>query len=734
MLNLVIAMLVATVPTTVMFAAEPTDPAQPVWQNLGPGGGGWIQSICASPHNGDELFVGCDVGGFYHSADGGGSYRIWNMGLEDYFVECIVPHPHDLQVIYLGCQSGVYKSTDRGQTWRLLRDGFPPKSTSNWTAPIGALAIDPKRPEVLYAGIGRPRAMTFGKGALYKSLDGGEHWRRVNSPGSLPEDAWISDLVLDPRDSSHLYLACQHGLYQSSNAGETWRRATDGMSHHHVRRVAICTGQPDVMYATLWTEPGRATWQGGVYKSVDGGERWQPCLEGLAQHVSKPGEASQRTFNYDRLAVHPRNPDVAYVGGDGWGNSKIYKTADGGRSWNVTNIVDRGWIDFNGPSVKCLTMSPLDPDVLYFGTSMHVFKTTDAGATWRQAYCRTFPDGRFVGSGLEVLCSLSVTVHPADSNRLYFGYADVGAIVSEDGGASFHRGVTGLDRGLHQGSLAMAFDPLDPQHCWAGFGWRSVYGWDSVIAESRDGGYSWQKVGTPESGLPSGLHDAIVLDARGEPGNRKLVAITRGHGVYRSLDSGRTWQAANSGLESPGLIAGLAAHPSDDDVYWCVTRGATATVYRSDDGAQTWRRVSRDLRAADVRNFAVAPADPRRLYLTARHYYERSRGVFAGGVYRSDDGGVTWQHVLEDRFAEGLAVDPRDADVVYAGLTDHPYHDESTGRGILGSRDGGRTWTSLNGNGLTCRHVTTITIDPNQPTRLYLGTGGNGVFVGEVPP
>jgi len=114
MLNLVIAMLVATVPTTVMFAAEPTDPAQPVWQNLGPGGGGWIQSICASPHNGDELFVGCDVGGFYHSADGGGSYRIWNMGLEDYFVECIVPHPHDLQVIYLGCQSGVYKSTDRG--------------------------------------------------------------------------------------------------------------------------------------------------------------------------------------------------------------------------------------------------------------------------------------------------------------------------------------------------------------------------------------------------------------------------------------------------------------------------------------------------------------------------------------------------------------------------------------------------------------------------------------------
>ena len=56
----------------------------PAWQNLGPGGGGWIQSICASPHDRDELFVGCDVGGFYHSLDGGRSYRISNAGLEDY--------------------------------------------------------------------------------------------------------------------------------------------------------------------------------------------------------------------------------------------------------------------------------------------------------------------------------------------------------------------------------------------------------------------------------------------------------------------------------------------------------------------------------------------------------------------------------------------------------------------------------------------------------------------------
>ena len=157
---------------------------------------------------------------------------------------------------------------------------------------------------------------------------------------------------------------------------------------------------------------------------------------------------------------------------------------------------------------------------------------------------------------------------------------------------------------------------------------------------------------------------------------------------------------------------------------------ATAELYRTVDRALTWRRLGQDLRAGTVYRLAVAPSDPRRLYLSARRRYDKARGTFPGGIYSSANGGITWQHVLDDRFAEGLAVDPRDADLVYAGLTDHPYHDESTGRGIVVSRDAGKSWAALNGSGLTCRRVVSITIDPHDPDRLYLGTGGNGVFVG----
>jgi hypothetical protein len=133
---------------------------------------------------------------------------------------------------------------------------------------------------------------------------------------------------------------------------------------------------------------------------------------------------------------------------------------------------------------------------------------------------------------------------------------------------------------------------------------------------------------------------------------------------------------------------------------------------------------------ADVQRLVLAPGDPPRLCLAVRERYMGGR-VYPGGVYRSDNGGGTWRHILSDDFVQGLAVDPRDADVIYAGLTDHPYHDESTGDGLRMTRDGGKTWQPL--NGLSSQHVSCITADASDPNLLYLGTGGNGVLAARLP-
>ena len=464
------------------------------------------------------MLVGCDVGGFYRSTDGGAGYTISNAGLRDDFVECIVPDPLDPEVIYLGCQSGVHKSTDRGGTWQWLREGFPPKNRWDWSAPIGALAIDPRDPAVLYAGIGRPRWQQFGKGAVYKTVDGGAHWKQVNAPGSLPADALVTDLAIDPRDSRRLLLACQYGVYRSEDGGVGWVLTIAGLPHPHVRRIAFCRGQPEIVYLTLWAKPGQQPWQGGVYRSIDGGKSWSPRTQGLTQYVGKPGEASQMTANYDRLVVHPDNPDVVYVGGWSWVNADIYKTTDGGRTWTGTvrrgtgGNTEDGWITFWGPDVQCLSMSPFDPETLYFGTSGKVHKTTDGAGHWQQIYTRMLPDGRFQGTGLEVTCVVDVVVHPADPQRLYFCYLDIGLLISEDGGQSFRRGVQGVTPSAMQGNCyALVFDPADAEHCWGSFGSASV----AVVAESYDSGDTWTTVGTTAGGLPGVPHRVLRVEAAG---------------------------------------------------------------------------------------------------------------------------------------------------------------------------------------------------------------------------
>ncbi len=709
------------------------------WRSVGPGGGGWIQSIRASPHAKAELFVGCDVGGFYYSGDAGNSYTIRNQGLRDYWVECILPHPANPDIIYIGCEGGVYKSIDRGRGWQWLRNGFPAKARYRWSAPVGALALDPSSPDTLYAGIGRPRRLTFGKGAVYKTNDGGASWARVNESGSLPKDAWITDLVVHPQDGRRVYLACQYGVFQSTDGGVSWRRTITGLPHGHVRRIALCASRPEVLYLTLRSPPGQAPWQGGVYRSTDGGETWRARTAGLRQQVGKPGAPAPMTANYDRIVVHPGDPDTVYVGGMSWVNATVFKTTDGGQSWRDTvrrgedGNIDLGWITFWVPTVTCLTLSPIDPEVLFFGTSGMVYRTENGGDTWRQAYSRALSDGRIRGTGLETTCLHGIVVDPRNPLRVFFGFADIGLLITEDGGNTLRRSVTGVNpRPMRNSCFTVAVDPDDGNHLWAAFGsWSSNLG---GLAESLDGGRSWSMLAGPEgNGLPKAQNRVLIVDETTPAARRRLFTLAKTHGVHVSDDGGRNWQPRNAGLASNHVV-GLVRHPRRPGVFWCVTcvpGKSAAVVYRSDDACLTWRPASGSPEVAKVTNLVISSGDSPRLYLAARSASIGERR-YAGGVFRSNDGGEQWQHILDDDFVQGLAADPRDPDVLYAGLTDHPYHDESTGDGIAMTGDGGSHWVSLNSASLTNRHINCIAVDPANPRRLYLGTGGNAVFAGDI--
>ena len=709
------------------------------WRCVGPGGGGWIQSILASRHRAETLFVGCDVGGFYRSDDAGASYTIHNIGFEDYYVECLAEHPTDPKTIYAGNKGGVYKSVDGGLTWRWLRDGFPSVQEYAYSAMISKIVLDPQRPETVYAAIGQPREERGGQGAIYKSENGGATWRQLVQHGQLAPKLPIFDLAIHPQNSKRMLISTLKGVFASDDGGATWAASNTGLPDHlRTRRLAQSPSDPQIVYVSLKAKGGEKPWQAGVYRSEDGGCSWQPRINGLRQASGEPGAGDMLCSWVDTLAVHPQNPDVLYAGGATWWDATVYKTEDGGANWRkVFAFGEKGnarhaWINFWGPSVTCLTMSPINPDTLAFGTSGYIYQTTDGGTTWQQRYTAERTDGLISGTGLEVTCLHTIVPHPRVRNRVFFGFFDIGLLVSDNGGATMRRCMTGIPSKFDNSCYTVAFSENDDAHVWAGFGqWGHNAG---VLAESRDGGRTWTTLNHEGSGLPDARPRnliAYVPAGNRTDGRHRLLYVAEGQGIFASEDEGRSWHNASAGLPAARVTC-LARDAELPDVLYAgvsSSGGEPGAVFRSNDGGATWQAVSgADAPLAEVRQIVAKGG---RVYVTTRSTMVGERFV-SGGVFRNSAGGGAWEQIYTNRFCEAIAIDPRDADRVYASLHDHPYHDRSTGGGVIASDDGGTTWRSLTNETLTCKGVTWISVDPLEPDRLWLGSGGNAAFTAKV--
>ncbi len=720
------------------------------WQIAGPGGGGWIQSVAFDPKDPNTIYVGCDVGGFYVSFDFGKTFEIRNKGLRDYFVECIAVHPQNPNIILLGTQGGIFRTTDKGRTWHWMRNGFPPTQRFSYSAPIGAISFDLQNPNIVYAGIGRPRNAREGRdgqgqGAIYKSTDGGISWQRIDG-GQLPKDAVISDIEVKPDESNVILAATNKGLFRSDDGGKTWQPSNKGLPHEFIQEIAFALSKPNRVYLTLLTTAREGqTWNGGVYRSDDAGKTWQSCTGNLPQRV---GPELYRQSNYGEIIVDPENADVVYVGGRSWWNPGVYKTVDGGRNWQWVTIydgrwlnMDYGWITFWGCHVECLAISPVEPNRLVFGTSGHLFVTDDGGKTWQQRYCVQFPDGRFHGNGLEVTCVNDIVPDPVRKERVYFCYADIGLLISDDGGKTFWRSHEGMRAGGN--CFAVAVDPARPNMIWAATGqwaWNEGY-----ICRSDDGGKTWKVVGEPATGLPSGQVRQIVLDLSSPVSKRRLLVTVNGYGFFESRDGGLSWRIINGNLPTEaakqprGILLNLK-NPNHIIVACAGTPETGAGIYETKDGGKNWHRLNAEPIFANIQCLVSkflpisSPKSPvpdlKTLYVATREFYDpATKRLYLGGVFKSTDGGRTWQRILDYHFVSDIVVHPSKPNIIYAATNDHPYHDDCIAEGVLKSEDGGRTWRKVN-IGLSHFNINCIAVNPHDPTTLYAGTGGNSAFVG----
>jgi photosystem II stability/assembly factor-like uncharacterized protein len=309
-----------------------------------------------------------------------------------------------------------------------------------------------------------------------------------------------------------------------------------------------------------------------------------------------------------------------YVGTIGEG---LFLSTDGGRTFR--RACDGTFVECH---VRALAVHPRRPEVLYLGSELGLFRSLDGAESWAP-----------VPGPLAGLQVWSIWLAPSRPDLILVGTCPSRLFRSDDGGQTWAeapaRMETACPRILHTRVTTITGDPADPERIWAGV---EIDG----VQRSRDGGRTWQPVGT---GLSSRDIHALVVLPDGA-GKRRLLAATN-NDVNVSGDDGETWTPLQVGRVLPWSYCRALAQPCGRPEVVLLGNGdgppgTAGIVARSADGGETWRPAAMPGRAnSTVWNFAVHPADPARVYASS----------VSGEVYRSADGGAVWEK-LEREFGE----------------------------------------------------------------------------------
>ena len=265
---------------------------QPTATSERPFVGGDLHSIAVDPTDPDKVMVGGHDGGAI-SEDGG---KTWQQasGLEGADPMGWVISPADPQKMYVGGHPGFYRSGDGGKSFSQDNSGLPGTD-------VHGLGMDPQNPDTLYAYI-------VG-GGLYRSTDAGESWASVSDEAGV-----MGPILVDPRDSDTLYISSmQGGLLKSTDGGKSWQTVSP-IPGEMVMSISQSWEDPDTFYAANGQQ---------VLKSTDGGESWRPTGEEL------PGVSA--------VVVAPNDPRIVYAGVLEGTTATVYRSEDGGKSWEAQN-------------------------------------------------------------------------------------------------------------------------------------------------------------------------------------------------------------------------------------------------------------------------------------------------------------------------------------------------------------------------------------------------------------
>lgn len=352
----------------------------------------------------------------------------------------------------------------------------------------------------------------------------------------------------------------------------------------------------------------------------------------------------------DSLTADPSRPGVVYATETGLG---VFRSADAGASWTAV---------FGGEVLGNVAVDPAAPSVLYVAASPSgVWKSVDSGAHWS-------PAGRGLPANLGPFPI--VEVDPARPNRVYLG-SSRGVWRSVNGGASWQSANTGFPAAPSLPAVTAIAAVRRPVA-------TAFAGTAAGLFRTTNGGNSWQRLGR---GLPAGVAGTAVTSLAVSPSDpQTLYVLFEGGGLFRTRNGGNSWQPATRPPGSQPVTSLVVDPRSPATLYAGLLNGQ---VLRSMDGASRWGAAGR-LPGSPSPAVALEP-DP---FTRRRLYAGLPQGAVPGGVFRSDDGGSTWQRRSEGLSGLGatsLAVDPSDPAQLWTGGDSY----------LFRSANGGRRWSRL---------------------------------------
>jgi len=703
------------------------------WRQVRVNGGGYTNFILPDPASPNTVYAGVDVGGVYRSDDYGETWIPANRGLDwpsDRLVAALAIDP-ETGTLYLGAggygKGGIFKSTDKGESWKLLSRKVIFNSRGvQQNRGRGLIVIDPSDSRVIYAGSYRD--------GLFRSVDGGETWINIGLKGRR-----ISSILVSPADSDVIYVSSvglpgskdfQGGIFRSIDGGAIWERT--GKEIVDVYQLAMDPRDPNVIYAACGSR--------GIFKTMDGGRTWEEKNSGLGGIGLIASVLNTRKTRYLTVDVDPNNPEIIYTGsGNRYG--QVYRSENGGEQWRrltgSRNILpgdwwyqERQWLGNRGSSVNCLSIDPRDSRRIYVSGRGGVWRSDDAGATWR-------PKVR----GLEATVMNRVVLNPRRKGVFYAGNTDWVFFYSLDGGRTILRTLDGMgnwdikkDRRIYRKYMMkngrdFAIDPRTiPGTVY--IGGDASHKNSGTVFKSTDGGAHWKEA---NNGLPVARVSALGIDP---VDYNTLYAAVSGHGVYKTTDGGKTWRPANKGLPDPeGLFMNylneILVHPAAPETVYILDKGRG--IYRTVDRGKNWEIISGGLPHSGFRGMryytgglALDPENPDMAYAA----------LYGEGIYRTDDGGKSWKRISPPYITNAgtMDTDPRDGTIYVVSVPEAGEEDiKGFVYGIYRSSDKGNTWKAIDNDELLriSLKIKDITVDPHHRGRIYLSTMGNGIIVGE---